>query len=153
MAKLTAFGDAHLGRTHLAHLRDDEGRNLREEDFLRSFDWAVDRTLELEPDGFLWLGDIFDHAKPSYRVFTRVLVGLRRLEQAGLRGVAISGNHDTPRLRGTGSPYSALEEVFSNVTFAWSLEGRVAEVAGVRVHAVPHTLSVEEFKQELERSA
>ena len=153
MARLVAFGDAHLGRTHLAHLRDDEGRNLREEDFLRSFDWAVTRTLELEPDGFLWLGDIFDHAKPTYRVFTRVLVGLRRLEQAGLRGAAISGNHDTPRLRGTGSPYAALEEVFGNVTFAWALEARVAEVAGTRIHAVPHTLSVEDFKAELERSA
>jgi DNA repair exonuclease SbcCD nuclease subunit len=153
VARLVAFGDAHLGRTHLAHLRDDEGRNLREEDFLRSFDWAVERTLELEPDGFLWLGDIFDHAKPTYRVFTRVLVGLRRLEQAGLRGAAISGNHDTPRLRGTGSPYAALEEVFGNVTFAWALQARVAEIAGVRIHAVPHALSVEEFKGELERSA
>lgn len=153
MARLVALGDAHLGRTHLAHLRDDEGRNLREEDFLRSFDWAVDRTLELEPDGFLWLGDIFDHAKPTYRVFTRVLVGLRRLEQAGLRGAAISGNHDTPRLRGTGSPYAALEEVFANVTFAWALQARVADLAGVRIHAVPHALSVEDFKAELERSA
>ncbi len=153
MARLIAFGDAHLGRTHLAHLRDEDGRNLREEDFLRSFDWAVDRTIELEPDGFLWLGDIFDHAKPMYRVFTRVLVALRRLEQAGLRGVAISGNHDTPRLRGTGSPYAALEEVFPNVTFAWALEARVAELSGARVHAVPHALSVEEFKAELERAA
>ncbi|HEX2025619.1 MAG TPA: DNA repair exonuclease [Actinomycetota bacterium] len=152
MPRLAALGDAHLGRSHLAHLRDEQGRNLREEDFLRSFDWAIDRTLELEPDGFVWLGDIFDHARPSYRVFTRVLVGLRRLEQAGLRGVAISGNHDTPRLRGTGSPYAALEEVFSNVAFAWRMEALVEEVAGVRVHAVPQTLSVETFRAELERT-
>lgn len=153
MARLVALGDAHLGRTHLAHLRDDEGRNLREEDFLRSFDWGIRTTLELEPDGFLWLGDIFDHARPSYRVFTRVAVGLKRLEDAGLRGVAISGNHDTPRLRGTGSPYAALEEFFGNVTFAWAMEAVTAEVAGVRVHAVPQTLSVEDFQAELERTA
>jgi DNA repair protein SbcD/Mre11 len=153
MARVVALGDAHLGRSHLAHLRDEEGRNLREEDFLRSFDWAVDTTLELEPDGFLWLGDIFDHARPSYRVFTRVLVALRRLEQAGIPGVAISGNHDTPRLRGTGSPYAALEEVFPNVTFCWRMEAVTVEVAGIRVHAVPQTLSVEDFRSELERSA
>jgi DNA repair exonuclease SbcCD nuclease subunit len=153
VARLVALGDAHLGRTHLAHLRDDEGRNLREEDFLRSFDWAVEATLELKPDGFLWLGDIFDHARPSYRVFTRVAVGLRRLQDAGLAGVAISGNHDTPRLRGTGSPYAALEEFFPNVRFAWAMEAVVAELAGVRVHAVPQTLSVDDFKEELERSA
>lgn len=153
MARLVAFGDAHLGRTHLAHVRDDEGRNVREEDFLRSFDWAVGRTLELEPDGFLWLGDIFDHARPSYRVFTRVAMGLRRLEEAGLKGAAISGNHDTPRLRGTGSPYAALEEFFPNVTFAWAMEARGADVAGVRVYAVPQTLSVEDFRAELDRAA
>ncbi|HKX25489.1 MAG TPA: DNA repair exonuclease, partial [Actinomycetota bacterium] len=153
MARLVALGDAHLGRTHLSHLRDDQGRNLREEDFLRSFDWAVGRTLELEPDGFLWLGDIFDHARPSYRTFTRVAIGLRRLQDAGLPGVAISGNHDTPRLRGTGSPYAALEEFFSNVTFAWAMEAAVAEVAGVRIHAVPQSLSVESFRAELERTA
>ena len=153
MAHLVALGDAHLGRTHLAHLRDEEGRNVREEDFLRSFDWAVDRTLELEPDGFLWLGDIFDHARPSYRVFTRVAIGLRRLQDAGLSGVAISGNHDTPRLRGTGSPYAALEEFFPNVRFAWAMRAVTAELAGVRVHAVPQTLSERELREELERAA
>jgi hypothetical protein len=153
VARLVALGDAHLGRTHLAHLRDDEGRNVREEDFLHSFDWAIDRTLELEPDGFLWLGDIFDHARPSYRVFTRVAIGLRRLQDAGLRGVAISGNHDTPRLRGTGSPYAALEEFFPNVTFAWAMQAVISELAGVRVHAVPQTLSERELREELERAA
>jgi DNA repair exonuclease SbcCD nuclease subunit len=153
VARLVAFGDAHLGRTHLAHLRDDQGRNLREEDFLRSFDWAVEETLRQEPDGFLWLGDIFDHAKPSYRAFTRVVVGLRRLEAAGLRGVAISGNHDTPRLRGTGSPYAALEEVFPSISFAWAMEARTVDLAGVTVHAVPQTMTVEEFRGQLEIAA
>jgi len=153
MARLVAFGDAHLGRTHLAALRDSEGRNVREEDFLASFDWAIEETVRLEPDGFLLLGDLFDHAKPSYRVFTRVMRGLLRLEDAGLPGVAISGNHDTPRLRGTGSPYAALEEVARNVSFAWSLEARSVELAGLKVHAVPQTLTVEDFKEELQRAA
>ena len=67
MARLVALGDAHLGRSHLAHLRDEQGRNVREEDFLRSFSWAIEETIRQEPDGFLWLGDIFDHARPTYR--------------------------------------------------------------------------------------
>lgn len=152
MARLVAFGDCHLGRTHLAHQRDDQGRNLREEDFLRSFDWAVEETLRQEPDGVLLLGDLFDHARPSYRVFTRVAVGLRRLTDAGLGGVAISGNHDTPRLRGTGSPYAALEEFVPGMTFAWAMEAMAVTVAGVRVHAVPQTLDVESFKEQLDRA-
>jgi DNA repair protein SbcD/Mre11 len=153
VSRIVALGDAHLGRTHLAHLRDEEGRNLREEDFLRSFDWAIDRTLELEPDGFLWLGDIFDHARPSYRTFTRVAVGLKRLQDAGVPGVAISGNHDTPRLRGTGSPYAALEEFFPGVTFAWRMQAQEVDLAGVRVHAVPQTLTLEDFRGELQATS
>ena len=153
MARLAVLGDAHLGRTHLAHLRDDQGRNVREEDFLRSFAWAVEETIRQEPDGFLWLGDIFDHARPTYRTFASVLGGLQRLSEAGIRGVAISGNHDTPRVRGTGSPYDALERVFPNVVFAWRMEAVTADLAGVRVHAVPQTLSVEDFREQLERAS
>jgi DNA repair exonuclease SbcCD nuclease subunit len=149
MARLVALGDAHLGRTHLAHLRDEQGRNVREEDFLRAFSWAIDETIRAEPDGFVWLGDVFDHARPTYRTFSLVLAGLQRLADAGLRGVAISGNHDTPRVRGTGSPYDALERVFPNVTFAWRMEAVAAEIAGVAIHAVPQTMSVEHLRKEL----
>jgi DNA repair exonuclease SbcCD nuclease subunit len=150
VARLVAFGDAHLGRTHLAHLRDDEGRNLREEDFLRSFAWAIDETIRLEPDGFLWLGDVLDHARPTYRTFSKVLVGLKRLQAAGLAGAAISGNHDTPRVRGTGSPYAALEEVFGGLSFAWAMEAKSVDLAGARVHLVPQTLTVDDFKEQVE---
>jgi DNA repair protein SbcD/Mre11 len=153
MARLVALGDAHLGRTHLAHLRDDEGRNRREEDFLRSFAWAVETTIELEPDGFMWLGDVFDHARPTYRTFAHVLAGLQRLADAGLSGVAISGNHDTPRVRGTGSPYDALERVFPNVAFAWRMQSVRTELAGVAVHAVPQTLSEDELRVELQAAS
>ena len=149
MARLVALGDAHLGRSHLAHLRDDQGRGVREEDFLRSFDWAIDETIRRRPDGFLWLGDVFDHARPTYRTFAYVLAGLQRLADAGLPGVAISGNHDTPRVRGTGSPYDALERVFPNVTFAWRMEAASAEIAGVTVHAVPQTLAVDDLRAQL----
>ena len=153
MARLVALGDAHLGRSHLAHLRDEEGRNLREEDFLRSFAWAIDETLRQEPHGFVWLGDVFDHARPTYRTFAHVLGGLQRLADAGLSGVAISGNHDTPRVRGTGSPYDALERVFPGVEFAWRMEAQRSEIAGTVVHAVPQTLTTDDLRQQLAAAA
>jgi len=153
MARLVALGDAHLGRTHLAHVRDDQGRNVREEDFLRSFAWAVDETIRLEPDGFLWLGDIFDHARPTYRTFAHVLAGLQKLADAGLHGAAISGNHDTPRIRGTGSPYDALERVFPNVAFAWRMQAMTVQIGGALIHAVPQTLSVEDLRTQLSVAA
>ena len=153
MARIVALGDAHLGRTHLAHLRDEQGRNLREEGFLRSFAWAVEETVAQEPDGFLWLGDLFDHARPTYRTFAHVLAGLQKLDDAGIRGVAISDNHDSPRVRGTGSPYDALERVFPNCTFAWRMESLAADLAGARIHAVPQTLSVADQRTQLDAAA
>jgi hypothetical protein len=153
VARLVALGDSHLGRTHLAHLRDDDGRNRREEEFLRSFSRGIDQTIELAPDGFVWLGDIFDHARPTYRTFAHVLAGLQKLLDAGLSGVAISGNHDTPRVRGTGSPYDALERVFPNVSFAWRMESLAVDVAGVRIHAVPQTLSVADQREQFDAAA
>jgi DNA repair protein SbcD/Mre11 len=153
VARLVALGDSHLGRTHLAHLRDDDGRNRREEEFLRSFARGIDKTIELAPDGFLWLGDIFDHARPTYRTFAHVLGALQKLLDAGVPGVAISGNHDTPRVRGTGSPYDALERVFPNVTFAWRMESLAVDLAGVRIHAVPQTLSVADQREQLDAAA
>jgi DNA repair exonuclease SbcCD nuclease subunit len=77
---------------------------------------------------------------PDLPDFAHVLAGLQALANAGLRGVAISGNHDTPRVRGTGSPYDALERVFPGVAFAWRMEAMRVEIAGVQVHAVPQTL-------------
>jgi DNA repair exonuclease SbcCD nuclease subunit len=153
MARLVAFGDAHLGRSHLAHVRDDQGRGVREEDFLRSFTWAVEETIRLGPDGFVWLGDVFDHARPSYRTFAHVLAGLQRLVAAGLPGVAISGNHDTPRVRGTGSPYDALERVFPSLAFAWRMEAVAVPLGDVLVHAVPQTLTVEDLKEQFAGAA
>jgi DNA repair exonuclease SbcCD nuclease subunit len=78
-----------------------------------------------------------------------VLAGLQRLADRGLPGVVISGNHDTPRVRGTGSPYDALERVFPGVRFAWRMEALSAEIGGVLVHAVPQTLSVDELRAQL----
>jgi len=56
----------------------------------------------------------------------------------------ITGNHDTPRLPGTGSPYSALADIFEpNVHFAHRLAYERFEIGDLVVHAVPQTLSVE----------
>jgi DNA repair exonuclease SbcCD nuclease subunit len=60
-----------------------------------------------------------------------------------VRLVAISGNHDTPRLPGTGSPYSALADAFPEVSFATRLAYERVELPGLVVHCVPQMLTVE----------
>jgi len=140
--RVVALGDAHLGRSYLPYTTE-EGVNQRERDFEVSFEAAVALTLEQEPDVVVWLGDVFDHPRPTYRSFRVALRGLARIREHGVPAVVISGNHDTPRLPGKGSPYSALADVFPDVHFAHRLAYERIELPGLVVHAVPQMLTVE----------
>jgi DNA repair exonuclease SbcCD nuclease subunit len=69
---------------------------------------------------------------------------LVRIRDHGVPAVVISGNHDTPRLPGTGSPYSALADTFfGDIHFAHRLAYERFEFEGLVVHAVPQMLTVE----------
>jgi DNA repair exonuclease SbcCD nuclease subunit len=144
--KVAAIGDAHLGRSYLPYTVQG-GVNQREWDFERSFEAAVALALAQEPDLVVWLGDIFDHPAPHYRSFRVAQRALAGIRDRGVPMVVISGNHDTPRLPGRGSPYSALADTFPEVHFAHRLSYERFEVTTahgtVVVHAVPQMLSVE----------
>lgn len=144
--KVAAIGDAHLGRSYLPYTVEG-GVNQREWDFERSFEAAVALALAQQPDVVIWLGDIFDHPAPHYRSFRVAQRALATLRDHGIPVVVISGNHDTPRLPGRGSPYSALADTFPEVHFAHRLTYERFEVASpsgrLVVHAVPQMLSVD----------
>ena len=101
----------------------------------------------------VWLGDIFDHPRPTYRSFRVAQRALARIRDHGVRAVVISGNHDTPRLPGTGSPYSALADSFPEMHFAHRLAYERFELPGLVVHAVPQMLTVEAALDALDEAA
>jgi DNA repair exonuclease SbcCD nuclease subunit len=144
--KVVALGDAHLGRSYLPYTVEP-GVNQREWDFERSFEAAVELALAQEPDLIVWLGDIFDHPAPHYRSFRVAQRALAQIRDGGVAMVVISGNHDTPRLPGRGSPYSALADTFPEVHFAHRYAYERFEVSAggdtLVVHAVPQMLTVE----------
>src|SRR5213080_4644832 len=104
--RVAALGDAHLGRAYLSVTDPATG---------------VDIALAESPDLLVWLGDVFDHPRPTYRSFRVAQRALLKIREHGVPLVVISGNHDTPRLPGTGSPYSALGDTFPDVMFATRL--------------------------------
>ena len=140
--KIAGLGDAHLGRSYYAFTADN-GVNRRELDFEESFRRAVDLALAQEPDLVVWLGDIFDHPRPTYRSFRVAQQALTRIRGHGIPAVVITGNHDTPRLPGTGSPYSALADTFPQFHFAHRMTYERFELPGLVVHAVPQMLTVD----------
>ncbi|MGH9279490.1 MAG: metallophosphoesterase family protein [Acidimicrobiales bacterium] len=141
--RVAAIGDAHLGRSYYSFVTP-EGVNQRERDFEVSFEAAVDLALAQEPDVVVWLGDVFDHPRPTYRSFRVAQRGLARIRDLGVPCVVISGNHDTPRLPGTGSPYSALADTFPMVHFAHRMGYERFDLGRLVVHAVPQMLTVEQ---------
>jgi DNA repair exonuclease SbcCD nuclease subunit len=140
--RVAAIGDAHLGRSYYPFTTEG-GVNQREWDFERSFEAAVDLALAEEPDLVVWLGDIFDHPRPTYRSYRVAQRALSLIRDHGRRAVIITGNHDTPRLPGTGSPYSTLADSFPEMYFAHRLAYERFELPGLVVHAVPQMLTVE----------
>jgi DNA repair exonuclease SbcCD nuclease subunit len=150
--RVAAIGDAHLGRSYYPFTTEG-GVNQRELDFERSFEAAVELALSEEPDLIIWLGDVFDHPRPTYRSFRVAQRALARIRDHGLPAVVISGNHDTPRLPGTGSPYSALADSFPEMRFAHRLAYERFELPGLVVHAVPQMLTVESALDALDEAA
>ncbi|MGH9062102.1 MAG: metallophosphoesterase family protein, partial [Acidimicrobiales bacterium] len=150
--RIAAIGDAHLGRSYYPFTTEG-GVNQREWDFERSFEVAVDLALAQEPELVVWLGDVFDHPRPTYRSFRVAQRALTRIRDHGVDVVVISGNHDTPRLPGTGSPYSALADSFPGFHFAHRLAYERLELPGLVVHAVPQMLNVEAALAALDEAA
>ena len=140
--KVAAIGDAHLGRSYL-NVTTPEGVNQRERDFEIAFESAITVALDQQPDVIVWLGDVFDHPRPTYRSFRVAQRALTKIREHGVDCVIISGNHDTPRLPGTGSPYSALADTFGEFKFAHRLQYERFELPGLVVHAVPQMMSVD----------
>jgi DNA repair protein SbcD/Mre11 len=150
--RVAAIGDAHLGRAYYPFTTAG-GINQREFDFERSFEAAVELGLAQDPDLMIWLGDVFDHPRPTYRSFRVAQRALARIREHGIPVVVISGNHDTPRLPGTGSPYSALSDSFPEMHFAHRLAYERFELPGLVVHAVPQMLTVEAALEALDQAA
>ena len=150
--RMAAIGDAHLGRSYLPYTTE-AGVNQREFDFEQSFETAVELALAQAPDLLVWLGDIFDHPRPSYRSYRVVQRALATIRDHGIQVVVITGNHDTPRLPGKGSPYSALADTFPEMYFAHRLAYERFDLPGLVVHAVPQMMTVEAALDALDEAA
>ena len=149
--RIAAIGDAHLGRSAYT-ATTSEGVNMREHDFEASFAAAIEACLAQEPELVVWLGDVFDHPRPSYRSFRVVMRALSRLREHGVGLVAISGNHDTPRLPGTGNPYAVLDDAFPEFHFAYRMSYETVDVPGLMVHCVPQMRTAEDTVEALHRA-
>jgi DNA repair exonuclease SbcCD nuclease subunit len=137
--RIAHLADTHLGYSAYGRADPETGRNQRAVDIERSFEAAITDILAHGVDLVVHAGDVFHHTRPSWSTLAHFVRQMRRLELAGLPVVVIAGNHDTPRLRTTGSVFGLLALALPGVEFITGYEtgSRLFGELGVRVHGIP----------------
>jgi len=149
--KILHMADTHLGYSAYRKLTND-GTNQREIDIYDSFTQCIDYAIKSNPDLIIHAGDLFDSVRPTNRAITAALHQIIRLSKENIPFVVISGNHETPRLKETGSIFRIfehLDNVFpiyntTDITIPFNIKGKK-----LIIHAVPHCQTKEKFIENL----
>lgn len=138
--RIAHLADTHLGYRAAGKTDPVSGRNQRAVDIERAFEAAIDDLLRRGVDLVLHAGDVFHHTRPSWSTVGAFVRAMRRLERAGVPTLVIAGNHDTPRLRTSGSVYQLLQIALPEIRFVAGYEEKGEEFPDLDlvVHAIPH---------------
>jgi exonuclease SbcD len=72
-------------------------------DYLRCFEEVIEYAKHNRPNLLLLGGDVFDTIRPGNYVRARVMEDLKAIHDAGVKVLAVSGDHDTPKVADEGS--------------------------------------------------
>ena len=104
--RLLHFGDTHIGVENYGRLDTLTGLHTRLQDFTRSLTFAVDAAFERDVDAVLFAGDAYKHATPNPTHEGILATQLKRLADAGIPVIMVTGNHDLPTAFGKASALS-----------------------------------------------
>ena len=148
MKRIFHIADTHIGYSAYRKMDEATGLNQREVDTCNAFKQFVVYTLNDRPDAVLHAGDLFDSVRPTNRAISFVLSQILRLSDARIPFVVISGNHETPRLKETGSVFSLFEHI-SGVHVIYENGYELVEIDDLKIHAVPHCDDIEREKKKV----
>jgi exonuclease SbcD len=143
------ISDSHLGASGFSRRLSPSGYNQREEDICNSFASAVDQIITLSPDFVLHTGDLFHSVRPTNRIINFAIRQILRIVNLQIPMVIISGNHDTPKQRSVGSVFSFFEVFSPFLHLVYKNNYECIHINQTAIHAIPHCLDQEGFKEEL----
>lgn len=140
--KISIVADCHLNKSTYKNVKDFQNQHLpfRTADFMKAFQFSVDQTLELKPDFFILLGDVFDNMSPSIDVLSFFNEQLSRISNSGIKCYIMVGNHDFGRRNHILQPLKALN--INNIVIVDS-PCITKEIDGYNFAFFPHSLDVE----------
>jgi DNA repair protein SbcD/Mre11 len=138
--RIAHLSDTHLGYRAFYKADPATGRNQRAVDIEHAYESAVSDLLTRGVGLVIHSGDVFHHTRPAYSAMRAFVRQTRRLENGGLPVVVIGGNHDTPRLRTSGSVFSVLDLALPDVTFVTGYDQASFRFddLNLEIIAVPH---------------
>lgn len=138
--RIAHISDTHLGYRAVYRSDPETGRNQRALDIERAYEATVSDILTRQVDLVIHGGDVFHHTRPWWAALRCFVRQTRRLTDAGLPVVVIGGNHDTPRLRTSGSVFSVMELALPEVTFVTGYQDEAIQFESMNLNliAVPH---------------
>ena len=134
MIRIVFTADNHLNRYYAKMTRDQ--LRARRKQIREAFKETVDFAIKTGAHFYLHGGDLFDNPDPSPVELAYVAREFKRLQDHGVKILAISGNHDMPRYLGEGAtPIRIFQEldalhVFTKRTVA---EFETFEIDGTRI--------------------
>ena len=99
--KVAICGDVHFGAIFGLGKPNSSGGNTRLDDYENTFNYIVDKCVELGVDAFVQTGDLFEKRNPSPIEIGIADRCIRRLSSANIATFIIMGNHDYKRHAGT----------------------------------------------------
>ncbi|MBN1467032.1 exonuclease SbcCD subunit D [candidate division KSB1 bacterium] len=142
--KLLHFSDTHLGFSEYFKIDPDSGLNQREQDFYNAWHQVIDAIVAHRPDVVVHAGDLFHTPRPSNRAIRTALESIQKISDAGIPFIIVAGNHETPRIRTTGSIFESLA-LFPNVYAAYSGACERFRINDVDFYCIPHCSLTEEM--------
>ncbi len=131
--KFIHTADLHLG----TKLGSGDEENFRVKDFLKAFDFIIDKAIEEKVDFFLFVGDAFKNSSPSITLLTEFVKRVKRLVDNKIDFVYIKGNHDEPKVSYLHHSLSVVQELNTLHTYIVD-ESEILELkCGVRIIAIP----------------
>ncbi len=94
--RLLHIADIHIGVENYGRLDTETGLHTRLQDFVKCLEFAVDTAVERDVDVVLFAGDAYKHANPNPTHEGKFAEQMKRLTDARIPVVMVTGNHDIP---------------------------------------------------------
>lgn len=142
--KIAIFADVHLNKSTYGQVKDKDLSHLpfRTVDFMRAFEYGIDKAIGLRPDLCVVVGDTFDNHYPNNDVSGFLNSQLRKLREAGIHTILMVGNHDVCKKHHALKPLKELELGFVKIVDAPTM----IEMNGYVLMFFPYSLDIEQDK-------